>query len=127
MLEDGDRLVVPFRPATVNVLGSVYNANAFVFRSGKSVSDYLRLAGGSTREADRKRAFIIRANGSTESSHEHSTILVSNFGSLRMMPGDSLVVPEKLDIGAALRGFKDWTQIISQFIIGAAAAKVLFP
>jgi hypothetical protein len=44
-----------------------------------------------------------------------------------MMPGDTIVVPEKLDKGVVFRGFKDWTQIIGQFVIGAAAAKVLFP
>ncbi len=43
------------------------------------------------------------------------------------MPGDTIVVPEKLDKGAVLRGLKDWTQIVGTFIIGAAAAKVLFP
>jgi hypothetical protein len=43
------------------------------------------------------------------------------------MPGDTIVVPEKLDKGATLRGFKDWTLVIGQFVIGAAAAKVLFP
>ena len=42
------------------------------------------------------------------------------------MPGESIVVPEKLDKGVVLRGFKDRTQIISTFVIGAAATKVLF-
>src|SRR5262249_18686248 len=41
VLEDGDRLLVPFRPATVNVIGQVYNSNAFIHRPGKTVSDYL--------------------------------------------------------------------------------------
>src|SRR5262249_34174740 len=31
VLEDGDRLLVPFRPATVNVIGSVYNRGSFIF------------------------------------------------------------------------------------------------
>jgi hypothetical protein len=41
--------------------------------------------------------------------------------------GGTIVVPEKLDKGAVLKGFKDWTQIISTFVIGAAAVKVFFP
>ena len=126
-LEDGDRLLVPFKPATVNVIGSVYNSNSFIFRPGKTVGDYMRLSGGPTKNGDKGRSFIIRADGTTLSGHGHSGLFVNSFEQARLMPGDTVVVPEKLDKGAVLRGFKDWTQIISTFVIGAAAAKVLFP
>ena len=126
VLEDGDRLFVPFKPATVDVLGSVYSSNAFIFRPGKTVSDYVRIAGGVTASGDSGRTFVIRADGSTVSGRSHRGILGANFGSMQMLPGDTVVVPEKLDKGAVLRGIKDWTQIISQFVLGAAAAKVLF-
>ena len=126
-LEDGDRLLVPFRPATVNVIGSVYNSNSFIFKRGKTVADYMRLAGGATTNGDKGRSFIIRADGTTFSAQGHKGWLTNNFSEARLMPGDTIVVPEKLDKGAVLRGFKDWTQIVGTFIIGAAAAKVLFP
>ena len=127
VLEDGDRLFIPFRPATVNVIGSVYNSNSFIYKPGKTVGDYLRLAGGTTKNGDKGRTFVIRADGSTVSRQAHTRFYLSSFDSLRLMPEDTIVVPEKLDKGTAIRGFRDWTQIISQFVIGAAAAKVLFP
>jgi polysaccharide biosynthesis/export protein len=127
VLEDGDRLLVPFKPATVNVIGSVYNSNSFIFKPNKTVGDYMRLSGGPTRNGDKGRSFVIRADGTTVSSHGHNGVLVNSFAQARLMPGDTIVVPEKLDKGVVLRGFKDWTQIISTFVIGAAAAKVLFP
>lgn len=127
VLEDGDRLLVPFRPATVNVIGSVYNTNSFVFKSGKTFREYLTLAGGATANGDTGRAFIIRADGTTVSKRNHSSTVFSSFDSTQLMAGDTIVVPEKLDKGVVLRGLKDWTQIIGQFVIGAAAAKVLFP
>jgi polysaccharide biosynthesis/export protein len=123
VLEDDDRLYIPFRPATVNVIGSVYNSNAFVFEPGQTVSDYLRSAGGVTRDGDKKRSFVIRANGSTFGSGQRG-LLAGSFNNLRLMPGDTLIIPEKLDRGATLRGFKDWSQILSQFALGAAAAFV---
>lgn len=126
VLEDGDRLFIPFRPVTVNVIGAVYNSNSFIYKPGKTVGDYLRLAGGATKDGDKGRAFVIRADGSTVSRQAHSKFYFSSFDSLRLMPEDTVVVPEKLDKGATLRGLKDWTQIISQFVLGAAAAKVLF-
>jgi protein involved in polysaccharide export with SLBB domain len=127
VLEDGDRMFIPFRPATVNVMGSVYNSNSFIYKAGKTVADYIRLSGGVTREGDRKRAFVIRANGATVSNQQHTTLLVNNFNSLRLMPGDTIVIPEKLNRGAVLRGLKDWSQLFQQFALGAAGISVLLP
>lgn len=126
-LEDGDRFLVPFRPATVNVIGSVYNSNSFIFSPKKTVADYLRISGGPTRNGDKGHLFIIRADGTTFASPGYSSLFLRSVTEARLMPGDTIVVPEKLDRGVVLRGFKDWTQIISTFVIGAAAAKVLFP
>ena len=126
-LEDGDRLLVPFRPATVNVIGSVYNSNSFIFKQDKTVGDYLKISGGPTKNGDKGHLFVIRADGTTVSGHGHNGGFFKSFTEARLSPGDTIVVPEKLDKGVVLRGFKDWTQIIGTFVIGAAAAKVLFP
>jgi polysaccharide export outer membrane protein len=126
-LEDGDRLLVPFRPATVNVIGSVYNSNSFIFKQDKTVGDYLKISGGPTKNGDKGHLFVIRADGTTFSGHGHNGVFFKSFTEARLSPGDTIVVPEKLDKGVVLRGFKDWTQIIGTFVIGAAAAKVLFP
>src|SRR5208283_2645266 len=63
-LEDGDRLVVPYRPATVEMLGAVYNKNSFLYRREERLDDYLKRAGGPTRDADTARMFVVRADGS---------------------------------------------------------------
>jgi protein involved in polysaccharide export with SLBB domain len=127
VLEDGDRLRVPFRPATVNVIGSVYNSSAFVFRSGKTVADYLRRAGGSTRNGDKGREFVIRADGSTVSRQQH-TFLSQNFDTLRLMPGDTIVVPEKLARGALVRAaVRDWATIFGQLGLAAGGIRAVFP
>jgi len=126
VLEDGDRLFIPFRPSTVNVTGSVYNSSAFLYRQGKTVSDYLRLAGGVTRDADKGHAFVLRANGATI-SNQHSAFMSNGFNTLKLMPGDTIVVPQKLDRGATLRALKDWSQLFQQFALGAAGIAVLLP
>jgi polysaccharide export outer membrane protein len=127
VLEDGDRLRVPFRPATVNVIGSVYNGSAFVFRSGKTVADYLRRAGGSRRDGDKGREFVIRADGSTVSRQQH-TFLSQNFDTLRLMPGDTIVVPEKLARGAAMRAaLRDYATIFGQLGLAAGGIRAVFP
>ena len=127
VLEDGDRLLIPFRPAVVNVIGAVYSNNSFILKPGKTINDYVHLSGGTKRSGDKGRTFVIRADGSTISRQDLSRLIGLSFNNLRLMPGDTIVVPEKLDKGATIRGFKDWTLVIGQFVIGAAAAKVLFP
>lgn len=126
-LEDGDRLFVPFRPATVSVVGAVNNSTAFLYRPGYTVSDYLRLAGGLTRDGDKKQEFVLRANGATVSRRQHSNLLVNNFNTLRLMPGDTIVVPEKVARGAGLQGFLQWAQLFSSFSIGAAGLAAIIP
>jgi len=120
MMEDGDNFVVPARPATVNLVGAVYNSNSFVFERGRSVRTYLRLSGGITEEGDKKRIFVVRADGSALGKQDERDLL-----SMRLMPGDSVIVPEKFVKGTTIRALKDWTQVLAQFALGAAAVNVL--
>jgi len=50
-LENGDRFVVPHLPATVNVIGTVFSGNSFVYRPDHAVKFYLDQAGGGMRDA----------------------------------------------------------------------------
>jgi protein involved in polysaccharide export with SLBB domain len=127
LLEDGDRLLVPFRPATVGVIGAVYNSSAFVFKPGKTLAHYLRLAGGARKDGDKKREFVIRADGSTVSRQQHSGLINRDFDTLRLMPGDTIVVPEKLRTGAATRAaLRDWATILGQLGLAAGGIGTIF-
>jgi protein involved in polysaccharide export with SLBB domain len=123
-LENGDRLMVPQRPAIVSVLGSVYNAGTFIHRNGQRVGDYIRLAGGPLRTADDRAIYIQRADGSLVSRRQ-SGWLAGGFENLALMPGDSVVVPENFEYVSWTRTLRDWSQIFFQFGLGAAAIKVL--
>ncbi|MES3025465.1 MAG: SLBB domain-containing protein [Pseudomonadota bacterium] len=122
-LEDGDRFFVPARPAVVAVLGAVYSENTFLHKTEKRVGDYLAQAGGLTRDADKERMYILRADGSVLSSLQLGWL--SGFEGRRLMPGDTVVVPEQTDKTTWVKNLKDWTQILYQFGLGAAAISVL--
>lgn len=124
-LENGDRFIVPSRPASINVVGSVYDQNSFLYLPDRRVGDYLHLAGGPNRDADKKHAFVIRADGSVVSRAAANGIWGNTFYSMRVHPGDSIVVPEKTYGPTFLRGFLDWSQVVSQLGLGAAAINVL--
>lgn len=118
-LEDGDRFVVPRIPANVTVEGQVYSANAFLYEPHARVSDYLHRAGGPDREADKRRIFVIRADGSVV-SRQYANVLAAP-----IYPGDTIVVPPNLDKRAVLQRITDVATIVGNFAFGIAALDVL--
>lgn len=125
-LEDGDRFIVPRVPSTVMVDGAVYNQNSFVYDSSRRVGAYIRLAGGANRDADKGRAYVIRASGSVLSKQYSSSLRGNSFDSLQIYPGDTVVVPLNLTRGQTLRMVVDIAQILGQFGIAVAAANTVF-
>ena len=125
-LEDGDTILVPTLPAFVAAAGSVNNDNVFIYRQGKTVADVLAAA-GLNEDSESSEAFVLRADGSIFS--RKTAGLFSRFESAKLMPGDTVVVPSKVDresgYNILMRGLKDWTQIFSNLGIGAAAIKTL--
>lgn len=128
-LEDGDRVLIPATPGFVAALGAVHNENVFIYNPGKTVSDILRSA-GLTEDAEPDQAFVLRADGSVVARRDRSGFFgSSNFESLQVMPGDTVVVPTLIDRESRynffIRAAKDWTQIFANFGLGAAAIKTL--
>ncbi len=124
-LEDGDTFIVPQVPSSVDVFGSVYTQNSFLYDPHKRAVDYIRQAGGETRTADARRSYIIRANGSILSRQFSTSLFLNNFEATRLNPGDAVIVPERVDKRPLLRNLVDIATIIGQFGLGIAAIKVL--
>jgi protein involved in polysaccharide export with SLBB domain len=119
----GDVLLIPKRPNFVIVSGQVYNSSAVSYAPGKDAGWYLQQAGGATALADKKSLYVIRADGSVAgrdgggSGFWRGSVL-----SLKMAPGDMVVVPEKFITGSSA-----WKEIMTgaQFVSSMAiAAKV---
>lgn len=126
-IEDGDRVYVPARPTTVSVFGSVFNSGAFLLEPGKTLGDFLNLAGGPTRGSDPGSTFVLRPNGSVLSQLQRSSFfgLVGGVTKVKAEPGDTVFVPEMMNKTTWVQDLKEWTQILYQFGIGAAALKTL--
>jgi hypothetical protein len=124
-LEDGDVFTIPHRPAVVSVVGAVYNQGSFLYSPKRKLSQYFDLAGRNTPIGDKGRMFVLRADGAVITKKGNSGMWRGDFSKYRMEPGDTLVVPSKLQIGAFQRNLRDWTQIFSQIAITAASLAVL--
>jgi protein involved in polysaccharide export with SLBB domain len=125
-LEDGDRLFVPNMPSIVSVMGTVYNQNAFIYKKGQTVSDYLDKAGGPTRDGDESEVYLIRADGLVFSKRQGGSLFGSGgFTGRKAMPGDTIVVPEKLERYNLTKELVTWSQIFFQFALGVASMKTI--
>jgi protein involved in polysaccharide export with SLBB domain len=114
-LEDGDSFYIPPRLGTVQVAGAVYNESAFRYQPHKRFTAYLGDAGGPTRQADKRRAFIIRADGTVVSRQSRSLLRHGNFENLTLLPGDAIIIPTKLKTpGGFMQQLPFMTQIMSQ-------------
>jgi protein involved in polysaccharide export with SLBB domain len=118
-LEDGDKLIVPFIPETIQVVGAVFNPHAFLYSNHVCVNEYLRLAGGPNREADRRHMYVSRADGSVVGQDMNKSVFESGIKDLPLYPGDALVVPEKEVHPSALNQLMLWSQLMSQASLNA--------
>jgi protein involved in polysaccharide export with SLBB domain len=124
-LEDGDRFIVPPKPSSVNIVGAVYEQSSFLFDPQRRVFGYLKQAGGANRDADKKHAFIIRADGSVMSRDSAKTFWGNEFDQARVHPGDTIVVPERTYRGNGIRTLLDFSQLFSSIALGAGALAVI--
>ncbi|MEO7497291.1 MAG: SLBB domain-containing protein [Massilia sp.] len=122
-LQDGDSIYVPRKPGTVEVIGSVFQSNSFIYKPSRNVRDYVLLAGGETVSADSSEMYVIRADGTAKSGRSRSWF--GGVGGALVNPGDTIVVPEKIDRSSFRQSLKEWTAIFYQFGLGAAGLKVL--
>lgn len=131
VLEDGDVLTVPALTNFVGVYGAVLAESSFIHKNGMTVADYIERA-GPTRDADLEGMLLVRADGTVVSNQAQRSWLGmghQRFMATRLEPGDSIFVPEIMDRRTPyvqlIQGAKDWTQVLYQFGIGAAAFKSL--
>jgi protein involved in polysaccharide export with SLBB domain len=125
----GDVLDIPQESKVVNVLGYVYNSTSFVHMPDKNISYYMKKAGGTTRDAEEDDMYLVKADGTVVSKQQSSFGIrwdegnrkwtFGGFDSTHPDPGDTLVVPQKLERIAWMREIKDITTILSQIALTA--------
>jgi len=105
-LRAGDTLFIPKRPEFVITSGQVYNPVAITYVPGKNLKWYLRKAGGVTHSGNMKDIYVLRADGSVVP--RGNGWMGSDYSSVRMRPGDTIFVPERI-----IGGSQVWTAVAS--------------
>lgn len=114
-VQKGDKLFIPRRPQEVTVLGEVYYPTSHLFDKKLTVNDYVQLSGGVTEKGKKGAIYVVRANGSVSPP----TGWFSRNAELG--PGDTIVVPLKVDRVSGLKLFGEITTILFQLAVTVAA------
>jgi protein involved in polysaccharide export with SLBB domain len=125
LVRDGDELLIPKKTQEITVLGEVQSPTSHVYRAGLSRDDYIAKSGGSTQKADRKRIYIVRANGDVVSGGRTGWFRRSRSGDIH--PGDTIVVPLNTERVAALPLWTSVTTIIYNLAIAILAIHSVSP
>jgi protein involved in polysaccharide export with SLBB domain len=128
-LENEDNLLIPKKNSVVNVLGAVMSRGSFVYVKDMEYEDFIDMAGGYTKYADKDSVYVLKVDGSAMKlssgllnwNQSRNRWDVAGFEDTEEIePGDSIVVPEKFERIAWLREIKDLTQILYQIAVSAA-------
>lgn len=92
LLQDGDSIFIPRYNSVVNVQGAVNSPVSVTYAPGKSLEYYIRAAGGPSRKADMKRAYVTQPNGKVDARQSH---FLRPDGMPEPRPGSVVYVPER--------------------------------
>ena len=110
-------IIVPKASNVVNIIGAVLNPIAFEHSDKMRIQNAIEKAGGYQPYADKKRVYVIKANGLVKNSTRN--IFQGNIG---IEPGDTIVVPRKLNQNSAvIQSLAPVMQILSDLSFSAAA------
>jgi protein involved in polysaccharide export with SLBB domain len=115
-LRDGDTLLVPTESQIVTVLGETQQNVSHLFQPGLSRDDYIEMSGGTTRRADEKLIYVVRASGAVVAGGRRGR-------KVDIRPGDTIVVPLEVDRLRPLTFWTSVTQILYQSAIAVAAVR----
>ena len=118
VLRTGDRLIVPPELQEVTVLGEVQNSTSHLYRAGVGRDDYISLSGGTTARADKRRIYVVRADGSVVAKNSGSWFSRSR---VDVQAGDTIVVPLDADRVRPLTLWTAVTQILYNIAVAVAA------
>ena len=109
-LQDGDKLMLPKRPSHVSIIGAVQRTTVARYSQNKTYKDYIFSAGGLTKMANIRKAYLLLPNGESRLLDNNTVIPV----------GSVVIIPPKIDKLSVL----GLTDIVSR-VLGNIATSIL--
>ena len=119
ILSDGDQIIIPETPTTVQVIGAVYHASGVQYTPTQNMDYYIQHAGGYASDAAKDRILIIRRGG--------GVLPAGKAGQIR--PGDLIFIPTRVQaekISGKSNAFNDIFKTVTNTALTAFLATRLF-
>src|SRR5690606_27920764 len=100
--------------------GEVQYATSHIYQPGLGRDEYINASGGLTSNADKRRIYIVRANGAVVAG-DGSRRWFRGDGGMDIRPGDTIVAPMDVDRVPALALWQSSTTILYNLAIAVAA------
>ena len=115
ILVDGDTIVIPEQPTTVQVVGAVFNSRSVLYKPGAPLSYYVEQAGGFAPDSANKQIEIIHAGGGLIPADKVRTL----------RPGDVILVPTRVLAEKISRNSNAFNDIFKNILSTALIFKLL--
>lgn len=117
-LANGDKLEIPRFKPSVTVVGEIQHSTSHFYDERLDIKDYIDMSGGTKQNADKKRIYVVKANGRVYAPSS-SAWFKSN--SKALQPGDTIVVPINTRKVDSLTLWSSVANIVSSAALGIAA------
>ena len=124
ILNDGDTIYIPKLQNTITIVGQVLNPVTVPHKVGASFEDYLKLAGGIKKEADKSKVYAILPNGiSVRRKRGINLPLLPNmpFERSDILPGSTIIVPRQARPLDGLTLVETITPVLANLSVTAAS------
>lgn len=124
ILEDGDEIFMPKVQSTITIVGQVLNPITVPHNVGDSFNDYIKLAGGLKKEADKGKIYAILPNGEAMRRNrgiELPVLPYLPFETNDILPGSTIVVPRKARPLDSLALVETVTPVLANLAVTAAS------
>lgn len=124
ILDDGDTIYMPKLQNTITVVGQVLNPVTVPHKVGASFEDYLKLAGGMKKEADKSKVYAILPSGiSIRRKRGINLPLLPNmpFDRSDILPGSTIIVPRQARPLDGLTLVETITPVLANLSVTAAS------
>ena len=121
---DGDVIYMPKLLNTVTVVGQVLNPVTVPHKTGENFDYYLKLAGGTKKEADRSKIYVLQPSGVSLRRKNGFRIPVLPFMPFErtdILPGGTLVVPRQARPLDSLALVETVTPVLANLSVTAAS------
>ena len=127
LLEDNDRLIIPYITQQVYVFGQVNNEGTVRYQPNKDINFYIRNVGGFDDLADEKNVFVVHPNGKTVilEAQKRLSFLGSTSNADLIYPGSVIYIPRKSIEMNRSQIASVWAPIVSSFALTATSLSVL--